>query len=64
MTNTNKISEKSLSPCVGICQLNTSLDLCLGCFRSSKEIALWSSYSKDEKKMVLKSINKRKKLVY
>ena len=63
MSNINKQSQKLLSPCVGVCQLHITLDICVGCLRTSKEVALWPSYSEDEQRTVLKSIEKRKKLV-
>ncbi len=31
-----------LSPCIGVCELN-SADICTGCHRSSSEIGAWSS---------------------
>lgn len=62
MNYLNKNTQQHLSPCIGICQLHLTLDICLGCYRTSKEVSLWSSYSKDEQGKVLKSIDKRKKL--
>ena len=41
-----------LSPCVGICSLDDD-GLCLGCRRSSIEIALWSRMSDDERLQVM-----------
>ena len=41
------------SPCVGICQLDVSMDICVGCFRTRHEVAIWSDASDDEKKEIL-----------
>ena len=30
-----------ISPCVGVCSIDPKSNLCLGCLRSSDEIAIW-----------------------
>lgn len=47
-----------LSPCVGICALDDN-DLCIGCFRTGREISDWGDMSNDQKKEVLHACNKR-----
>ena len=37
-----------LSPCVGICSLDTA-GLCEGCLRTTSEIARWSQMNDDER---------------
>lgn len=43
------------SPCVGVCRLDTA-DRCLGCGRSSREIAGWSIMSPAERAAVLERL--------
>ncbi|WP_230623347.1 MULTISPECIES: DUF1289 domain-containing protein [Chromobacterium] len=40
------------SPCIGICRLDESGQVCVGCRRTLDEIAGWSSYGKEEKERV------------
>jgi predicted Fe-S protein YdhL (DUF1289 family) len=40
------------SPCVSICALDDE-DICVGCFRSGREISDWGKLSDDEKRAVL-----------
>ena len=30
------------SPCIGVCEIDTIKNLCIGCLRSIDEIAMWS----------------------
>ena len=38
-----------LSPCVGVCRLDEQGVLCLGCRRTTAEIARWGQMSDDER---------------
>ncbi|MDF1748695.1 MAG: DUF1289 domain-containing protein [Alphaproteobacteria bacterium] len=40
------------SPCVGICKMDSTSDLCIGCARSTEEIAEWRSGSEDWRQSV------------
>lgn len=40
------------SPCVSICALDDN-DICVGCFRSGREISEWGRLPDDEKRAVL-----------
>ena len=40
------------SPCVQICKLIDSV--CVGCFRTTEEIGMWSKYTDKERKEVIK----------
>lgn len=40
------------SPCVSICALDDN-DICVGCFRSGREISEWGRLADDEKRAVL-----------
>jgi hypothetical protein len=46
------------SPCVQICRLNAQ-QVCVGCGRSVREVAEWSSMSREEKIAALESSRRR-----
>lgn len=48
------------SPCVGICQLDLTVDLCIGCFRTRDEVAVWGAASDDVKRDILSKSRKRR----
>lgn len=48
-----------LSPCIRNCTLNED-DACIGCGRLLTEITAWSSYTDEEREVVLVSCKKRK----
>ena len=41
-----------LSPCIGVCSLDDA-GLCLGCRRTTAEIARWSQMSDDERLRIM-----------
>jgi uncharacterized protein len=41
------------TPCVKVCTLDPTSGLCLGCGRSLDEIALWSTWSDEERRRVM-----------
>ncbi len=49
------------SPCTNNCFVPHGTDICLGCFRSIKEIIDWINLTDYEKNEVLKKIDQRKK---
>lgn len=48
-----------ISPCNKVCRINPETQYCEGCKRTLKEIASWTQLSDEEKKLVLKEIEKR-----
>ncbi|ETI62445.1 DUF1289 domain-containing protein [Marinomonas profundimaris] len=46
------------SPCVNLCLLNDD-DVCVGCYRTGKEISLWGSMNKASQLAVMKKIRER-----
>jgi hypothetical protein len=52
MTMPPKIESEVKSPCRNICQLDEK-GKCIGCFRYLDEIANWSVYNNEQKKIVL-----------
>jgi len=43
------------SPCIQICELKKNI--CIGCGRTRDEITLWSSYSDEQRRMVMEKLN-------
>ena len=48
-----------ISPCVGVCSIDPKSKLCLGCFRSSDEIAIWSKIDNKRALEIMKEIKTR-----
>lgn len=48
------------SPCISICQIDPQTGLCVGCFRSRKEIASWGRLSPDEQATMLDDLRTRR----
>ena len=48
------------SPCTDMCIVDEDTGLCIGCLRTSEEIAGWSSFSDDQKRAILKEVEIRK----
>ena len=44
------------SPCTELCIIDDDTGLCVGCYRTSDEIAGWSDFSNEKKKEILKEI--------
>lgn len=55
-----KNSQKVTSPCVNVCLLNND-DICVGCYRTGKEISLWGRMSVADQKDVLRKVAAREK---
>jgi len=49
------------SPCTGICTLDRAGTLCVGCWRTLDEIALWSSASDDRRRAILSATGMRRR---
>ena len=48
----------SKSPCKNICSIDKKTGLCLGCYRTLEEIALWTKLDvKKKKKIIFQIIN-------
>jgi len=48
------------SPCVSICSMNND-DLCIGCYRTAKEIREWLLMEDDERLVVIEKAGERSK---
>jgi predicted Fe-S protein YdhL (DUF1289 family) len=54
-----EFSDDPLSPCVGICIIDTRTHLCDGCHRTLDEIATWSEYTSAQKQAVIYDLRYR-----
>ena len=50
---------KTNSPCNGICIMDEDTELCVGCLRTSDEIANWEDYSDEQRAEVMLKIMRR-----
>ena len=48
------------SPCINVCKLNPTNNLCEGCLRTSDEISNWSKYTENKKKNIIATLKNRK----
>ena len=50
------------SPCIDLCTTDPESGLCIGCGRTSEEIANWLSFSEKQREQVLKKLDNRNKI--
>ena len=48
-----------ISPCVGVCSIDPKSNLCLGCLRSSDEIAIWPQIDNNKALEIMNKIKIR-----
>lgn len=46
------------SPCISVCALDEN-DVCIGCFRSAREIGDWGRVDNEGKRAILKNVARR-----
>ncbi|MDZ4728975.1 MAG: DUF1289 domain-containing protein [Xanthomonadales bacterium] len=46
------------SPCVGVCTLGLG-NICIGCLRTSAEIGSWSSFTSQQRSLIMAELPKR-----
>ena len=47
------------SPCVQVCVLHPEARICLGCYRTSEEIAGWASMTPEERREIMEGLSDR-----
>jgi len=55
--------QEIISPCVKICKVHPVLKHCTGCFRSQKEIKMWTKYSDAQRNSIIKELNIRRNIL-
>jgi predicted Fe-S protein YdhL (DUF1289 family) len=48
------------SPCINVCRMDEDTGLCLGCFRTIEEIAIWSRATNEQRLRVLLAVERRR----
>ncbi len=51
------------SPCVKICVIHPASGLCIGCFRTTDEIASWSDMDPEARNTLVAELPSREKLI-
>ncbi|MBN8450750.1 MAG: DUF1289 domain-containing protein [Candidatus Accumulibacter sp.] len=54
------MTQEVASPCINVCRMDAGTGLCLGCFRTIEEIAVWSRTSNDQRLKVLLAVERRR----
>lgn len=55
--------EEISSPCIGVCTTDFN-DVCMGCFRTTQEIAAWASYSEAQRLRIMNTLEQRRDAYY
>jgi predicted Fe-S protein YdhL (DUF1289 family) len=50
-----------ISPCIGICQIDSDLNICKGCYRTLLEIEEWYFATAEEKEKILDTLETRRR---
>ena len=50
------------SPCVNLCRIDAPTGLCVGCYRTLREIAAWIDLSADERRAIVEYTAARRAL--
>tara|TARA_B100000575_G_scaffold267024_1_gene244773 strand:+ start:270 stop:461 length:192 start_codon:yes stop_codon:yes gene_type:complete len=48
-----------ISPCVGVCSIDPKRKLCVGCLRSTDEIAIWPQIDNKKALEIMREVKKR-----
>lgn len=51
------------SPCVKVCLIHPDAKLCIGCFRTSDEIAGWSGLTPEDRRALIEELPSRKNML-
>ena len=49
------------TPCKNICKYDKTDTYCIGCYRTTNEIALWMIFSEEKRMEIMRLLPKRKK---
>ena len=50
-----------VTPCVGVCEINTETGYCKGCLRTMEEIAIWRTAGSDLQLEILGRLKERRR---
>ena len=61
MSNSDKPEAIKLpSPCISVCQMDASDEVCVGCYRTRAEIATWGSMDQNDQMLLLDILRDRR----
>ena len=52
------------SPCLGICVQHPTAGICIGCFRTSAEVANWAHFTQEERQRIRAELPSREPILY
>lgn len=58
-----RLEDPVLSPCIGVCVMDSGSGYCSGCLRSLAEIAAWSGASEDTRRAIKAALPARRGLL-
>jgi hypothetical protein len=47
------------TPCVKVCFVDPTMQVCVGCFRTMEELGRWTRYSDDEREAIMQALPER-----
>ena len=50
---------KIISPCIGVCKLDIDSNICVGCLRTTDEIAYWPQLDNEKAMQIMRQIKDR-----
>ncbi len=59
MTSPQPVPDPIVSPCIAVCSLDATGQVCLGCHRTIDEITAWSTLTPAERRAVLQAVAAR-----
>lgn len=59
----NKPPPPIATPCVKVCVVDGESGLCLGCYRSLKEVAAWARLAPEEREQIMAGLPARRGLI-
>lgn len=48
-----------ISPCIKVCKISPDTLICIGCFRTLKEIADWSHLTDEQRQSIMNNLKER-----
>jgi len=60
MAAERRVMPKVTTPCTGVCRIDQSSGLCIGCRRTMDEIVLWGSMSEKDRRAIMAQVRERR----
>lgn len=55
------LPKRPLTPCIGVCLLDAGAKYCIGCYRTTDEIAAWSTIPIENKLQIMEQCSLKRK---